>query len=90
MVTREEPLAHYHPIVVSPGLSSASGARNGNCTAVAAAAAAGTGMLVPGKLCLYLSLNALPSVGSAAETLSCLYHAGIRFFEASFAALLLL
>ncbi len=35
----------------------------------------------PGRLCLYLSLNALPVVGRAAETLTCLCHAGIRFLR---------
>lgn len=66
--------------------SSASGARNENSPAASQCVLyycccrwdrnAGSGWL-----CLYLSLTALPVVGSAAETLTCLCHAGIRFLR---------
>ena len=60
----EEPLTHYHPNPVSQteSVSQASGARKGDSPAVSQCAVAGTGMLGLGRLCLYLSLNALPVV----------------------------
>lgn len=66
------------------GVSSAAGARNRKSPAASQCAPcrrcwdrnAG-----PGRLCLYLSLNALPVVGRAGEALSCLCHTGIRFLR---------
>lgn len=69
----KEPLTHDHAILTE-SVSSASGAREkgGNLPAAAARQCvdAGKGMPCPGRLCLYLSLNAPPVVERAGETLS--------------------
>lgn len=82
----KEPLTHDHPSSASQrkSFASSSGARNGKSPAASQCAlycrcwARNAG---PGRLCLYLSLTALPVVGRAAETLTCLCHAGIRFLR---------
>lgn len=87
----KEPLARYHPISVSlkKSFSSASAAKNGNSPAASQCALychcrrrrRGKECWTRGRLCLYLSLSVLPVVGRAAETLTRLCHAGIRFLR---------